>query len=92
MNRNASLGHHVRLEPYVSIGPGATVAARCQIGKGTMVGAGSVIAPGVRIGENCLLVVGSVVTRDVKNGTIMVANPATVKRTGISGYRSIAEE
>ena len=51
------------------------------IKKDAKIGAGAVILPGVVIGAGALVGAGAVVTRDVKDGAVVVGNPAKVIKT-----------
>ena len=43
-----------------------------------VIGAGAVILPGITLGIDCVIGAGAVVTKDVKEGTTVVGNPARV--------------
>lgn len=49
------------------------------IKKGASIGANATILPGVIIGENAMVGAASVVTKDVKDGSTVVGNPAREK-------------
>jgi maltose O-acetyltransferase len=49
-----------------------------EIGTGSWIGANAIILHGVKIGKNCIIAAGSVVNTDVKDGMIVVGNPARV--------------
>lgn len=72
------------------MGPGAAVASRVTIGRGTMVGAGAVIAPGVTIGSNSFIAVGSVVHKDIPSNVFVGGNPARIIERDIIGPRGHA--
>lgn len=89
VNRGASIGHHARIERFVSLGPGALLAGHVVVEHGAVIGTGATILPEVRIGANAVVAAGSVVTKDVAPQTLVVGNPAVVKRSEIGGYRGI---
>jgi acetyltransferase-like isoleucine patch superfamily enzyme len=75
VNRGASLGHHVQLGRFVSIGPGAVLCGQVKVGAGSLIGAGAVIVPGITIGENAMVGAGAVVTRDVPRQALVAPHP-----------------
>lgn len=50
------------------------------IGNDCWIGGGTVICPGVTIGNRCIIGAGSVVTKDMPDDTLIVGNPAKVKK------------
>lgn len=62
-----------RREPVESAHP-VTIGDDCWIG------GGAIICPGVTIGNRCIIGAGSVVTKDVPDDSLVVGNPAVVKR------------
>ncbi len=53
---------------------------RTVVKKGASVGSGSTILANLTIGENAIVGAGSVVTRDVPANSVVMGNPATVRR------------
>ena len=88
INRSVSIGHDATVEDFASFGPGCLLCGDCRIGAGAFIGGGATIAPGVSVGRNALVGAGSVVVKDVPSNTVVVGNPAVVKRTGIAGYNA----
>lgn len=83
IKRGSSIGHHCKLEDYVTINPGVTICSNVHIGKSASIGAGSVVRDGVCIGNNSVIGMGSVVTKDIPDNTIAYGNPcAVVKEQG----------
>jgi sugar O-acyltransferase (sialic acid O-acetyltransferase NeuD family) len=90
VNRSASIGHHVVLEEFVTLGPGSVLCGQIHIRRGAFIGAGAVINPEVCVGENAVVGAGAVVVRDVPPHSIVVGNPAKVMREGIPGYNDVS--
>jgi sugar O-acyltransferase (sialic acid O-acetyltransferase NeuD family) len=88
VNRGASVGHHNVIGDYVSVGPGVVTAGNCRIERGAFLGVGSVLAPGVTVGANSVVGAGAVVIDDVREGAVVVGNPARVVGDG-PGYRGV---
>jgi sugar O-acyltransferase (sialic acid O-acetyltransferase NeuD family) len=80
LNTGSILDHEARIENYVHICPGVTLAGNVTVGEGTFVGANSTIVQGVTIGKNCIIGAGSVVLKNVDDNTVMVGNPAKFLR------------
>ena len=81
INRSASIGHHFNCDDFVSIGPGVTTGGNVTIERGAFVGTGAVILPKIHIGKHAIIGAGAVVTKDVDDYSVVVGNPAIVKRT-----------
>jgi sugar O-acyltransferase (sialic acid O-acetyltransferase NeuD family) len=86
LNRGASVGHDVIAGDYVTFGPGCIVCGSCRLGDGVFVGAGAVLNPKTQVGANAVIGAGAVVIADVMAHTLVVGNPARVKREGVAGY------
>lgn len=90
INRAASLGHHATVGEYASIGPGVVTGGFVSVGRGSVIGTGAVILPGISVGENSVVAAGAVVTRDVPDNTLVMGNPAIIKKEGINGYNDLS--
>ncbi len=73
---NATLGHDVILDDYVTVLPGATVSGAVHLASGVSIGTGAHILPGVRVGEAAVVGAGAVVLADVAPGATVVGVPA----------------
>lgn len=90
INRSASVGHHVVLEPFTTLGPGCILCGSITVGSGTFIGAGAVINPKLNIGRNVIVGSGAVVLRDVPDHCVVVGNPARVIKEQIAGYNDVS--
>src|SRR5438128_759449 len=74
------------------------VAGFLDDGRAAYVGAGALVRQSQRIGDGVLVGMGAVVVRDVREGTVVVGNPAKPLRAanaradvGTSGFLQVAE-
>ncbi|WP_276528649.1 WxcM-like domain-containing protein [Rosistilla oblonga] len=84
----------VRIEDDAFIGPNVTFTndrfprsrqypesfASTIVKRGASIGGGATLLPGVTIGQDAMVGAGSVVTSDVPPGSVVVGNPAAVRR------------
>ena len=89
-----TIGDHCRIGPNVRIfdsdfhavnpeerlASGEARAAAVEIGRNVFIGDGTTILKGVIIGEGSVVAAGSVVMRSVPPRSLVVGNPATIKR------------
>lgn len=85
INRGVMVGHHVRLDDYVSLQCGANVAGLAEIGSRTYIGMSAVILDRVKIGRGCIVAAGSVVTKDAPDRVQLMGIPARIVKTDIEG-------
>ena len=76
INTAASVDHDVRIGAGVHIGPGACLAGEIVVDDHAFIGTGAVILPRIHIGKGSVIGAGAVVTKDVRENTIVVGNPA----------------
>lgn len=76
---NAIINHDNVLEPFVFVGPGATLCGHVVIGRSAYIGAGSVIREHLHVGADAFVGMGSVVIKNVHATTTVFGNPAVVK-------------
>jgi UDP-3-O-[3-hydroxymyristoyl] glucosamine N-acyltransferase len=85
----AVAGAHIdktaRLEPDVTIEPGAVIGAQAEIGGGSVIGANAVIGAGVRIGRNCSVGAGAIVTHSLIGDRVIVHPGCKIGQDGF-GY------
>ena len=91
-NNEVRIGNHVMIGPAVQLYTAAhllqasarvagwEVTKPIVIEENVWIGGRAVVLPGVTIGRNAVVGAGAVVTRDVPPSTIVVGNPAKVKR------------
>ena len=80
-NPNATIGHDVVIEDFVTICPSATISGNVHVAAGAWIGAGVVINQGNRerklsIGADAVIGSGAVVTRDCEAGGVYAGVPA----------------
>jgi sugar O-acyltransferase (sialic acid O-acetyltransferase NeuD family) len=76
INTGASIDHECVLGKGVHIGPNATLCGCIEVGDYSFIGANSTILPRITIGNNVINGAGAVVTKNVKDNSILVGNPA----------------
>lgn len=81
VNTSASVDHECLLEDGVHVGPGAHLAGNIHVGRAAMIGAGATLLPHLRVGAGAVIGAGAVVVEDVAAGTVVMGNPARVRRT-----------
>ncbi|MDB5070338.1 MAG: acetyltransferase [Candidatus Eremiobacteraeota bacterium] len=85
LNRGVTLGHHVEVGAFSSLGPSAVVGGWVEIGQGAMIGAGAVLLPKVRVGAHAIVGAGSVVVADVPPHAKVLGNPARITARSVAG-------
>ncbi len=81
LNRHASVSHDCIIGDFVTFAPYATCSGNVIIEDGAYIGAGALIKQGTSlkpliIEKNAIVGMGAVVTKDVKENTTVVGNPA----------------
>ncbi|MBK8486692.1 MAG: acetyltransferase [Bacteroidetes bacterium] len=80
INLNATIGHDVVIDDFVSIMPGVHISGNVKIGEGVLIGTGAVILPGITIGKWSKIGAGAVITKDVPDNAVVVGVPGRVVR------------
>lgn len=73
---HCNVGHDGVVKEGAHLYVGVKLCGRNRVGRQSSVFTGSVIYPDVKIGEGCTVGAGSVVSRKVKDGDIVLGNPA----------------
>ena len=76
INNNATIGHDSYLGDFVNVLPGANVSGSVSIGSRSTIGSGAFIREGLSIGQDVIIGAGAIVLKDVRDGTVVVGNPA----------------
>jgi sugar O-acyltransferase (sialic acid O-acetyltransferase NeuD family) len=80
VNVYANVTHDVHVGRFTTIAPNAVILGRVRIGEGSYIGAHSTILPGLEIGSGSVVGAHANVTRRVAARTVVVGNPARVRR------------
>jgi sugar O-acyltransferase (sialic acid O-acetyltransferase NeuD family) len=78
IHMGALIGHETTIGSSVFIAHGVSVSGCVNIHDGVFIGAGAVICPRVVIGSFAIIGAGAVVRKNVKQGEVIVGNPAKV--------------
>lgn len=76
INANATVGHDVVLEDYVSLNPGSIVSGEVHCETEVLIGAGAVVLQGLTVGRGSVVGASACVTRSVSAGTVAKGVPA----------------
>ena len=85
LNRGANIGHDNDLQPFVTVGPGATLAGAVTVGSGAYIGVGAVVRDHLTVGAGAVVAAGAVVVKPVDSRTLVAGCPAVVVRTNVDG-------
>jgi len=81
----AHIDKSARLEPDVTVEPGAVVGPQAEIGSGTLIGANAVIGAGVRIGRDCAVGAGATLSHALLGDRVVVHPGCKIGQDGF-GY------
>lgn len=73
---NAVIGHDCVIEDNVVISAGAIISGMVNAKKNSYIGPGVLIKESITIGEGAVASIGSVVFKDIKDGDLVIGNPA----------------
>jgi len=74
----AIVSHDVVLGDYVYVGPNATICGYGRVERGAHIAPGATVRDGVTVGEFAVVGLGAVVTKDVRDYTVVIGNPAQI--------------
>lgn len=80
INTAAQLDHDNKLQDFVSIAPGVTLAGNVTVEKGSSIGIGSSVIEKITIGRQTVIGAGSVVTRNIPRFKVAYGVPCIEKR------------
>lgn len=80
VNHGAVVDHDCSVGDFVHVAPGAVLGGGCEVGADSLIGSNATLLPGVRVGAGATIGAGAVVTRDVRESSVVVGNPARLYR------------
>ncbi len=83
ISKNAAIGHDITMGEYCVVSPNAVVSGGSKIGNNCYIGCGAMIRNNTTIGDNSIIGMGAVVVEDVAPDSVMVGNPAILKRKNV---------
>ena len=76
INQGCNIGHDVTIGDYTTIMPATGISGACKIGKEVNIGGHVFIIPGKKVGNRATIAAGSIVFTNVREGTVVLGNPA----------------
>ncbi|WP_210364488.1 acetyltransferase [Bacillus sp. REN3] len=76
INTSSTIDHDNNIENFVHISPGAHLAGRVYVGKGSWLGIGSVVSNNINITCGCQIGAGSIVVEDISEPGVYVGVPS----------------
>lgn len=76
INSGCSIGHDTVIGDYTTIMPSTGISGGCIIGEEVSIGGHAFIVPGRKVGNYATVAAGSIVFTNVKEGTVVLGNPA----------------
>ncbi|GAA5147423.1 acetyltransferase [Microbacterium pseudoresistens] len=77
-NLNATIGHDVSIDDYVTVNPGAAVSGEVELAESVLIGANSFVLQGLEIGAKSIVGAMACVTRAVPSEVTVAGVPARV--------------
>ena len=84
VNTNSSIDHDCKLEDFVHVAPGATIAGGVVVGSETFIGAGATLRDHIFIGSRVVIGMASGVVSDLESNFIYFGVPARKVRKNAS--------
>jgi sugar O-acyltransferase (sialic acid O-acetyltransferase NeuD family) len=78
INSGTIIEHDCKIEDFVHICPGASLAGGVEVGEGSMVGIGSTVIQGIKIGKWATIGAGTVIVEDVPDFAVVVGVPGKI--------------
>jgi len=79
INTGVRVDHDCEIGEHVFVGPGAILCGNVRVGPQAFIGAGAVVLPGTEIGVGAVIGAGAIVTKNVRDGVLVIGNPAAEK-------------
>ena len=76
LNTFSNIMHNSKIHDFVTIAPNAVILGEVEIEESAYIGSNSTLLPKTRIGKNAIIGAGSVVTKNIKDNTTVIGNPA----------------
>ena len=78
LNSYVAIGHHARIGDFSVLSPKVLMAGKSLLGGVNFIGSGAIVTPGKHVSLGAKVSAGSVVYRNVKEGHMVLGNPAKV--------------
>lgn len=76
LNQGCNIGHDVVIGNYTVIMPNTGISGACKIGEEVSIGGHAFLIPGKKIGNRATIAAGSIVFTNVREGSLVLGNPA----------------
>ena len=76
LNRGCNIGHDVFIGDYTTVMPNTGISGACKVGEEVSIGGHAFIVPGKKIGNRATVAAGSIVFTNVRDGAVVLGNPA----------------
>jgi len=86
INSGSIVSHDGRIDDFVTIAPGVSLAGNVHVQTGADLGIGASVLPGLKIGSWSIVGGGATVTRNVPSNSTVVGSPARVIKQRAPGW------